>query len=90
MSTIPSFVDEQFMRHARKGLLSMANNGPNQNGSQFFFTLRPCPNLDGKHVVFGEVAEGLDVLDKIAACEIDTKSSPKVPVTVVDCGEIRA
>lgn len=61
-------------RHDAKGVLSMANSGKNSNTSQFYITLAPAPQLDGKHVVFGRVIEGIDVIDRIRACGERTES----------------
>ena len=83
------FKDETpFMMHSRKGLLSMANNGPNRNGSQFFITLKPLPNLDGKHVVFGEVVQGLDVVGELGKLATNAKQQPLKPVVIVECGQL--
>jgi len=83
------FKDEFFMQHSKVGLLSMANNGPNRNGSQFFFTLRPVASLDGKHVVFGEVLSGLEILqEKIGKLPTTPKQQPREPVVISDCGMI--
>lgn len=76
-------------RHDRKYLLSMANAGKNTNGSQFFITTAPAPHLDGKHVVFGRVVQGKEVVDMIENQPVDSKSSrPFTKVVVSDCGEL--
>ena len=71
------FPDENFdKKHTRRGLLSMANSGPDTNGSQFFITFDAAPHLDGKHVVFGEVIKGWEVLDAIEAMKTNEKDEP--------------
>ncbi|KAL5526047.1 hypothetical protein ACEPAG_7385 [Sanghuangporus baumii] len=86
------FADEDLSRPVdQPGLLCMANKGPNTNNSQFFITLRPCPHLTGKHVVFGRVIRGFDdvVLKQIANVSTDEKDRPTVPVEIINCGELQ-
>jgi peptidyl-prolyl isomerase H (cyclophilin H) len=83
------FNDENLTpKHDVPGLLSMANTGPNTNGCQFFITCAPAPWLDGKHVVFGRVVEGLRVVHLIENVPVDGKSRPKIEVKVSECGEM--
>ena len=82
------FEDENFLvKHTKRGQLSMANAGPNTNGSQFFITFIPCNWLDGKHVVFGEVVEGLSVLDDLEGISSQSGKT-KVEVKVVESGVV--
>ncbi|XP_025109510.1 LOW QUALITY PROTEIN: peptidyl-prolyl cis-trans isomerase E-like [Pomacea canaliculata] len=82
------FDDENFkLRHTAAGDLSMANSGPNSNGSQFFIATARTEWLDGKHVVFGKVVEGMDVVWKMEACG-SKSGKPSEKVTIINCGEL--
>ena len=85
------FRDENFIKgHNRKGLLSMANAGPNSNGSQFFITATTTPHLDGKHVVFGEIFDGIDVFSKMLRVETIANDKPSLgqQIVIYACGDI--
>ncbi|KAL7591981.1 hypothetical protein Lser_V15G34511 [Lactuca serriola] len=85
-----NFEDENFeMKHERKGMLSMANSGPNTNGSQFLITTTRTPHLDGKHVVFGRIVKGMGVLKSIEHVPTSDNDSPTLDVVIADCGEIK-
>jgi peptidylprolyl isomerase len=86
------FADESFAGkagvHTGKGILSMANAGRNTNGSQFFICTTQTPWLNGKHVVFGQMLSGVEVLNAIEACGSD-RGAPTAVVKITDCGEVK-
>ncbi|CAD7971022.1 unnamed protein product [Amoebophrya sp. A120] len=76
-------------QHVKRGMLSMANAGPNTNGSQFFVTFKDTPHLDGRHCVFGEVVDGFDVLELVEQAETAAGDKPVESIIIKSCGEIK-
>lgn len=84
------FADEGFKdKHTRRGLLAMANDGPNTNGSNFFILFEQAEHLDRRHVIFGELVEGWDVLDELERLPTDAECRPLTDCVVADCGEFK-
>ncbi|KAM9773971.1 peptidyl-prolyl cis-trans isomerase A-like [Syngnathus typhle] len=83
------FPDENFkLKHTGPGILSMANAGPNTNGSQFFICTSKTDWLDGRHVVFGSISKGLDVVRKVEALGSSSGRTAK-KITITDCGQLK-
>jgi len=87
----PQFEDENFkVPHNKVGTVSMANRGPNTNGSQFFITTKVCNQLNGGYVAFGQLIEGFDLLEEMEACGTKTdQGTPTKKIIISNCGELK-
>ena len=84
------FPDEKiWLPHSHPGLLSMANSGPDTNGSQFFITFKNTPHLNGKHTVFGRVISGIDICRQAETIKTGAQDKPLTQVKIVECGELK-
>jgi len=84
-----TFDDETFqLKHTGAGLLSMANSGANTNGCQFFVTCGPAEWLDGKHVIFGQVIDGMKVVRMVENVSVGANSKPTIPCVISECGQL--